>query len=472
MESNTKTNNLIRNLVIASDFLLLNLLFIVYTQTMPTGTMTGNSLMQLMLIVNMALVMAETMFSTLIHRRRVSIERVVRQVTLLIGSQFVMAFLLVSLLYPLWSLHLPSKVFAFHFVGLMWVASFIVRITEYRSLQCYRRRGGNRRDVVLIGSDSALLDIYEFLVQDPTVGYHVAGYYANHPISGAPQELKHLGTLADLDTLLSFENGLQTKFQECYISLSWQKHDEIDRIMMFCDKKMVHCYFVPVASETFGHQLKVERYGRKVVFTNYNEPLSSAGNKAIKRTFDIVFSLIVLVCLLPFLPFIALAIKLSSPGPILFKQTRTGMNGKDFTCFKFRSMHVNKDADRLQATEHDPRKFAFGNFMRKSNVDELPQFWNVLKGDMSVVGPRPHMLAHTEQYSALIDKYMVRHFVRPGITGWAQVTGFRGETKELWQMEERVKADIWYIENWSIWLDLRIIWKTVKQVFIHDKHAY
>ena len=125
-------------------------------------------------------------------------------------------------------------------------------------------------------------------------------------------------------------------------------------------------------------------------------------------------------------------------------------------------MHVNKDADKVQATKDDPRKYPFGNFMRKANIDELPQFLNVLKGDMSIVGPRPHMLAHTEMYSHLIDKYMVRHFVKPGVTGWAQVTGYRGETKELWQMEGRVKRDIWYMEHWSIWLDIRIIWLTIK----------
>ena len=135
-------------------------------------------------------------------------------------------------------------------------------------------------------------------------------------------------------------------------------------------------------------------------------------------------------------------------------------------------MHVNADSDTLQATKNDPRKFSFGSFMRKYNIDEFPQFWNVLIGNMSVVGPRPHMLMHTEQYSHLIGKYMVRHYVKPGITGWAQVTGFRGETKELWQMEERVRRDIWYIEHWSIWLDLRIIWMTVRNIFIHDENAY
>ena len=161
------------------------------------------------------------------------------------------------------------------------------------------------------------------------------------------------------------------------------------------------------------------------------------------------------------------------PGPIFFKQKRNGLNGEEFTCYKFRSMKVNNDADKLQATKDDPRKTKFGDFIRKTNIDELPQFWNVLKGDMSVVGPRPHMLMHTEMYSKLIPQYMIRHFAKPGITGWAQVTGCRGETKELWQMEERIKKDIWYIEHWRMLLDLKIIWLTVwNQVSGNDKKAY
>ena len=212
--------------------------------------------------------------------------------------------------------------------------------------------------------------------------------------------------------------------------------------------------------------------GNDEVFTLFRLPLSIPTNQFIKRAFDIVFSVCVLIPLGLFIPIIALIIKRQSPGPIFFKQARTGMDGRTFMCYKFRSMHVNKDADKVQATKDDPRKFPFGNFMRKSNIDELPQFWNVLKNDMSIVGPRPHMLKHTEMYSKLLDKYMVRHFVKPGITGWAQESGFRGETKELWQMEGRVKCDIWYIEHWSFWLDIRIILQTVKSVFIHDKQAY
>jgi putative colanic acid biosynthesis UDP-glucose lipid carrier transferase len=224
--------------------------------------------------------------------------------------------------------------------------------------------------------------------------------------------------------------------------------------------------------ETLGIDLKREMLDDIEIFTTYENPLTNPINRIIKRAFDVVVSFITLMCLLPFLPILWLVIKIQSPGPLFFKQLRTGLDGKEFMCYKFRSMHVNDDADKLQATENDPRKYPFGNFMRKANIDELPQFWNVLKGDMSIVGPRPHMLAHTDQYSHLISKYMVRHFVKPGVTGWAQVTGFRGETKELWQMEGRVKRDIWYMEHWTIWLDIRIIWMTAKSMIIHDKHAY
>lgn len=203
------------------------------------------------------------------------------------------------------------------------------------------------------------------------------------------------------------------------------------------------------------------------------EPLQSAYNRALKRGFDIIFSFLVLLTVYPVLYIIiGTLIKLSSRGPILFKQKRTGMYGEVFECYKFRTMKVNEEADTLQALKDDPRKTRLGNFLRKTNLDEFPQFVNVLFGDMSVVGPRPHMLKHTEEYSALIDKYMVRHLAKPGITGWAQVTGYRGETKTLEQMEGRVKRDVWYIENWTFFLDLKIIIVTLLNMFTGERNAY
>jgi putative colanic acid biosynthesis UDP-glucose lipid carrier transferase len=235
---------------------------------------------------------------------------------------------------------------------------------------------------------------------------------------------------------------------------------------------MVRFYLVPVSVETLDINLKREQIDDIEVFTTLENPLQNSMNKVVKRMFDFVLSFFSLFFILLAFPLIWLIIKIQSPGPVFFTQERTGQDGKSFRIYKFRSMYINQCADQLQTTRDDPRKFPFGDFMRKTSIDELPQFWNVLKGDMSIVGPRPHMLAHTEMYSHLTNKYMVRHFVKPGITGWAQVNGFRGETKELWQMEGRIKRDIWYMENWSIWLDIRIVWLTLQLMFRHDSHAY
>jgi putative colanic acid biosynthesis UDP-glucose lipid carrier transferase len=209
------------------------------------------------------------------------------------------------------------------------------------------------------------------------------------------------------------------------------------------------------------------------LMTIRREPLQAAYNRALKRVFDIFFSLAILLTIFPILYIVVgILIKLSSPGPILFTQKRTGLYGQDFMCYKFRTMKVNEDTDLLQAVKNDPRKTKIGDFLRRTNLDEFPQFINVLLGNMSVVGPRPHMLKHTNQYSVLIDKYMVRHLVKPGVTGWAQVTGYRGETKTLEQMEGRVKRDVWYIENWTFFLDIKIIVVTVLNMFKGEKNAY
>jgi putative colanic acid biosynthesis UDP-glucose lipid carrier transferase len=293
------------------------------------------------------------------------------------------------------------------------------------------------------------------------------GYY------GDPQEndFVRLGSLQQLMDNLDTPERLRLG-EDMYVCISRRERDMVNRLSHFCDQHMIRFYYIPVSVETLGINLKRELIDDIEVYTTYENPLGNPVNKTAKRLFDVVVALLALLLMLPLLPIIAFVIKCQSPGPVFFKQLRTGIDGRQFMIYKFRSMHVNKEADKVQATKGDPRKFAFGNFMRRTNIDELPQFWNVLKGDMSVVGPRPHMLAHTEKYAQLIGKYMVRHFVKPGVTGWAQVTGFRGETQELWQMEGRVKRDIWYMEHWSIWLDIRIIWLTIKSLFVRDEQAY
>ncbi len=300
------------------------------------------------------------------------------------------------------------------------------------------------------------------------MGNATFGYRVRH-IYGDIEGLSQNGSIKDFESLLSRPEEL-TLDDEVYLCVPRNERELIERTARLCDHYMAKFYYLPTAEEKLNLQpILIDDIS---VMTTYTSPLEEPLNRLLKRLFDIVFSILCLIPTALLLPFIVLAIKRQSPGPVFFRQRRTGIDGHEFYCYKFRSMHVNADADRLQATKDDPRKFPFGDFMRKTNIDELPQFLNVLLGDMSIVGPRPHMLAHTEQYDRLIDKYMVRHFVKPGVTGWAQVTGFRGETRELWQMEGRVERDIWYIQHWSFWLDLRIIWLTAKTIFKRDEKAY
>ncbi len=329
-------------------------------------------------------------------------------------------------------------------------------------------KGVNVVRIVAIGTGQNFCQVIKSLHEAPGLGFRVVGCYSDNP---QPDGLKVYGTLAKGVDIINSGEPFPVTVDAVLCGLPISHTDSISVCSSYCNNHILRFYYIP-SNDHIGIHLKPMMIGSEELFTTFRLPLSLQSKRFVKRVFDIVFSVCVLIPLGLFIPIIAYLIKRQSPGPIFFKQARTGMDGRTFMCYKFRSMHINKEADNLQATKDDPRKFPFGNFIRKCNIDELPQFWNVLKNDMSVVGPRPHMLKHTEQYSSLLDKYMVRHFVKPGITGWAQVSGFRGETKELWQMENRVKYDIWYIEHWTVWLDIRIILLTIKSVFVHDKHAY
>jgi putative colanic acid biosynthesis UDP-glucose lipid carrier transferase len=219
--------------------------------------------------------------------------------------------------------------------------------------------------------------------------------------------------------------------------------------------------------------LKYEYYDYIPILSIRAIPLQESLSKFIKRLFDILFSSCIIIFVLSWLtPILAILIKLESKGPVFFKQSRNGFNYKEFDCYKFRSMTPNKDAHLYQATKGDLRITKVGAFIRKTSIDELPQFFNVLFGDMSVVGPRPHMVSHTNMYARRIDKFMVRHFVKPGITGLAQISGFRGEIEEDKDIINRVKYDIFYIENWSILLDLKIIFQTIVNAVKGEEKAY
>ena len=474
INKNYKGNETIKRLVMCTDFIILNIVLLAYAKYGPelTPDYFDSATKITFFVANAALFLGEYFYSTIIHVRKIDFLQVLKRTLCLAGTTTLSFFIFGRLLSH------DDKMFFFYIIfGITYYLSLIIsRLLELNILKYFRSKGRYSRTVVFIGNDSAVSEMYKTMTEDPSAGYIVKGYYADEDIKKAPEGLKRIGTMKQLQEIISSTmndtiNGTPSNIDEAFCCLS-HKSPEIINIMHFCDKNVIHFYYLPRVFGEYKLHLDAQNFMGRTVYSNHIEPLSSISNRFIKRSFDIVVSGFACLCVLPFIPIIALIIKIQSPGPIFFKQARTGLNGDTFYCLKFRSMHVNKDADKAQATKDDPRKFAFGNFMRKTNIDEFPQFINVLKGDMSIVGPRPHMLHHTEVYGSLIDKYMVRHFSKPGITGWAQVTGYRGETKELWQMEERIRRDIWYIDNWSFWLDIKIIFMTAKSIICSDKNAY
>lgn len=348
------------------------------------------------------------------------------------------------------------------------VAVFYGRYGVREMLKRLRSNERNTRLVVFVGAGHNLAYLYQIMMGEMSTGYRVVGYFEDKDSRHLPENIQRLGMVSDVITWLT-----NNHVDQIYCNLPSSRSKEIVELINYCERNFVRFYSVPNVRNYVHRHMAVVMMDDMPVLTIRQEPLNRMHNRLLKRTFDIVVSgLFIVTCFWWICAIVAIITKITMPGPVFFKQKRNGLLGEEFYCLKFRSMKVNADADRLQATKDDPRKTKWGNIMRKTNIDELPQFLKVLMGSMSVVGPRPHMVKHTEEYSALIDKYMVRHWVKPGITGWAQVRGARGETQELWQMEDRIKKDIWYVEHWTIWLDIRIIYLTIRNVIIGDKQAY
>lgn len=453
MTNNTRSNNWIKRLVIVGDFVLLNMVLYAFSHWHPGMTEWGVDRQHIFYVVlNFSLLTCEWHGHTIIHRRVVTSSDILKRVFRLTISHTLLSYIVLR------ALDFPTP------VGYQLIVQEIVflcilllsRFIERYIVKSYRNSGGNTRNITFVGDDPELESVKELLMSNPALGYRIMAEYKD---------------VTEFIRKLDEEKNLNLG-DELYLCAAYHEKDTIKRISRLCDQQLVSFYYVPLSVECLGINLRREVLVDIDIYTTYEQPLQIPVNRYFKRFGDIITAS---VCLLPtalIFPIVWLIVKLQSHGPVFFRQQRTGLDGKTFTMYKFRSMHVNVAADQKQATKDDPRTFPFGSFMRKTSIDELPQLWNVLIGDMSIVGPRPHMLAHTEEYSHLIDKYMVRHFVKPGMTGWAQVSGFRGETKELSQMEERVKHDIWYMENWSAWLDIRIIWMTAKALLVHDEHAY
>ena len=319
---------------------------------------------------------------------------------------------------------------------------------------------GNIRKTIILGKTAQSESLEKFLIDTPAYGF------LNKKIVCFKDRSK-----LDLNEIFNFitDEGID----EIFCSISELNNEDLLAVVNYADNNLKVVKFIPDRSKVLSKKLQHDYYGIIPILTFRTIPLDDPFSALLKRAFDIVFSLAVIVLILSWLtPLIALVIKVESKGPVFFTQLRNGYNFKSFNCFKFRSMVNNPKADLVQASRDDARITIFGQLLRKTSMDEMPQFFNVLLGDMSVVGPRPHMLSHTDMYAKKIDKFMVRHFVKPGITGLAQVSGFRGEVETDKDIIGRVQHDIFYIENWSFFLDLKIIFQTLFNTIRGEEKAY
>lgn len=339
--------------------------------------------------------------------------------------------------------------------------AFIIIVAKYLVfwlLKIFRKYyRGNLRNIVIIGHDELTQNFIKFVTTNPDYGYSLKNSFSLN--STQPNEIINYCKSNNID--------------EIYLSLEKITTKQVSDFIDYVDNNLKLLKFLPSRKDLLSSNLKVDYYGVIPVMPSRTTPLNDPINYFIKRVFDIVFSLLVIVVIMSWLtPLVAFLIRLESKGPVFFKQKRHGLNYEEFNCYKFRSMFVNEKADTVAAIKNDPRITKVGAFLRRTSIDEMPQFFNVLIGNMSVVGPRPHMLNFTEKYAVKVNKFKARHFIKPGITGMAQTHGYRGEIENDNDIINRIKYDIFYMESWSLLLDIKIIYLTVKNAIKGEKKAY
>lgn len=375
-------------------------------------------------------------------------------------------FMLLSLLFLFKVVDLSRYLLIFYFIFSVVLVIFY-RLFVKISLRTIRRKGFNKQFILVVGAGELGRKYYDNLMRNPEFGFQVIGFLDDFVKEFDCTNKKYgniLGTIDQLSEIL--ENKL---VDEVVIALPIRVHKRYREIVMVCEKAGVRTSIIPDFYNILPATPHFDSLGDIPLINVRDVPLDDAQKRLFKRLFDIVFSICAILVTSPIMILIVLGIKITSPGPIIFRQERVGLNRRTFQMYKFRSMkHMPESVSNTQwTTENDPRRTKFGTFLRKTSLDELPQFFNVLKGDMSVVGPRPERPYFVDQFKEDVPKYMIKHHVRPGITGWAQVCGLRGDTS----IKDRIVHDIFYIENWTFLFDIKIIFKTIVNGFV-NKNAY
>jgi putative colanic acid biosynthesis UDP-glucose lipid carrier transferase len=360
-----------------------------------------------------------------------------------------------------------SRLFIFTLV-LTFGFGLILNRFAYIGLKLYVKKGNRYvKRILIVGYNNTSKKLASYL-EEEGINTEIVGFTENED---NVTELSHYPILSDIKSTV--EVSKKYKVDEIFSSVTPEQNVELYPLILQAEHECIRFRVVPDFSVFIKGPFFVSYLNDMPILTIRSVALDDFNNRVVKRIFDFVMSSIVILFILSWLiPLISLLIFIESPGPVFFSQFRTGKNKKSFLCYKFRSMKINKDADVQQATKNDDRITKIGKFLRRTSLDEFPQFINVLIGNMSIVGPRPHMIKHTDDYSKLVDQYMVRHLSKPGITGWAQVNGYRGEITETTEIKNRVHFDIWYLENWSLLLDIKIVFLTVFNVLKGEKNAY
>ena len=460
---NGNYSRFIKSILITGDLLMINIAFalgyLIKFKASELSQLLKDEYLVLFLVYNVAWIIASLALRIYERDRLFLMEKMLIKLVrlLIIHSLLITAFWVIR------------KAFFYSREQLMWTIIilypliFLWRFAISMAIKNYRKKGYNYKKIVVIGAGELAQQFITVINKNIDYGYKVVGVFDD-------KNGDSLQPILPLDKVESF--CLENKVDEIYCSSSDLMPEKISQLTKLADNHLMRVKIIPDVRGFANKRLNIDFFEHMPVLSFRNLPLDDTFNRLLKRLFDITFSIIVIVFILSWLfPVVAILIKLSSKGPVLFKQKRSGINNQNFNCLKFRSMKLNNDSDVLQSTEGDSRITKIGRFLRRSSLDEMPQFFNVLIGEMSIVGPRPHMIKHTEEYSQLINKYMVRHFVKPGITGLAQIKGFRGETKNPKLMENRIRMDMLYVESWTMALDFWIILRTVFTLFTNQNNA-
>ena len=461
---NSRFSRLLQFYGISTDFLVLNSVYLTSKYLMrDTIGKGGLEYLDFWICVNTSWLIISWLNGLYTERRMSSFEVFSRST---MRSYFY--WLVVLLIYLFFTRQLElSRLFIF-----VVLASFGIMLMTNRFLflvaRTYmRQKHLLTRKVLIVGYNDTAKKLTEYL-EDEDNFTEIVGYCEKEE---NVNELTHYPILSNVENVMQV--SLQKGVEEIYSTIAPEHNFSVYQLMKETEQACIRFRVIPDLSYFINRPFYVEFLKDIPVLTFRREPLEDSSQRLKKRVLDIMVSLFVIIFILSWLmPLLALLIYIESPGPIFFKQLRSGRNNKAFSCLKFRSMRMSNDAHLKQASRDDSRITRIGRIIRKTSLDEFPQFFNVLKGEMSLVGPRPHMLKHTDDYSQVLEQYMVRHFAKPGITGWAQVNGYRGETRELEQMKGRVEHDIWYLENWSLWLDLKILILTAYNIFRGEKNAF